>query len=264
MSSETPSRDWVVGSLGNSQRTSLWLSDVMNNYPDPIHQLVVELDVLSRTSQGRALYSRLAAADITVPGAHSVLEISQGLEWNPRTEPRPNPILDRLVQLSSGDQDTTLALLVSLRRALREMAFAIGRLSSDPDVVPEILVDMLTELAISGGVDSVALLLDRTYRSARRTLRRQDRQFAREVPWEIRDDFEDVSVEGGASELLDQFVASGTITSPDAEVIRLTRIEGLSLEEVSRARRAKYQTVKRRRNRAESIIRGLLRDAGEA
>lgn len=264
MTCESPIPAWIVGSLGNDQKTSLWLSDGMNNYTDPIRRLVIELEVLSKTSRGRALYSRLLVADVTVPGASSPLEVALGLEWNPRIEPTPSPVLERLAGLARGDQDATLALLVALRRALREMAFAIERLSSDPDVVPEILVDLLAELAISGGADSIGLLLDRTHRSARRTLRRQDRQSAPEVPWDIGDDFEDVTYEEGASDLFDRFVSSGTISSSDADLIRLTRIEGLSLAEVSKARRAKYQTVKRRRNRAESVIRGLLRDAGES
>jgi DNA-directed RNA polymerase specialized sigma24 family protein len=243
--------------------TSLWLSEVMNNYPEAIHRLVVELGVLSRTSRGRALFSQLAAADITVDGATSLLEVAHGLEWNPRIDPSPSPLLERLAGLSRGDQDVTLTLLVALRRPLREMAFSIERLSSDPDVVPEILVQLLTELAISSGVDSVGPLLDRMYRSARRTVRRQDYQCAPEVPWEIGDDFEDVTYEDDSSGVFERFVSSGTISSPDADLIRLTRIEGFSLKEISAARRAKYQTVKRRRNRAESVIRGLLRDAGE-
>ena len=264
MTYESPVPEWIVGSLGNSRRTSLWLSEVMTNYPDPIHQLVVELNVLSKTSRGRALFSRLQDANVTVPGAISLFEVAQGLEWNPRIEPTPSLVLERLVTLSFRDQDTTLTLLVALRRALREMAFSIGRLSSDPDVVPEILVDLLAELANSGDTESVGVLLDRTYRSARRTLRRQDRQSAPEVPWEFGDDFEDVTNDVCDSDLLERFVSSGATSSPDADLIRLTRIEGLSLAEVSNARSANYQTVKRRRNRAETVIRGLLREEGES
>jgi len=263
MTNESSIPEWIVGSLGNGQKTSLWLCDVMNYYPDPIHRLVIELDVLSRTSRGRALYLRFLAADVNVPGASSLLEVAQGLEWNPRIEPTPSPVLERLAGLSRGDQDATLVLLVALRGALREMAFAIERLSSDPDVVPEILVELVAEIAMSDAIDSVGPLLDRTYRSARRTLRRQDRQSAPEVSWDIGDDFEDVTNEEGTSDVFQRFVSSGTISSPDADLIRLTRIEGLSLAEVSEARRANYQTVKRRRNRAESVVRGLLRDAGE-
>jgi DNA-directed RNA polymerase specialized sigma24 family protein len=263
MSSENPFPDWVVGSLGSSQLSSLWPNGRMNNYLDPTQQLVVGLDVLSRTSRGRALYSRLADANITVPGANSLLEVAHGLEWNPRTEACPNPILERLARLTNGDGDTTLILLVALRQTLQEMAFAIGRLSSDPDVVSELLVGLLSEFAISGGVDSIEELLDRTYRSARRTMRRQDRQAAREVAWAIEDDPEEVIAADETSQILEGFVRSGIISSHDADVIRLTRIEGLSLAEVSKVRRAKYQAVKRRRNRAESAIRGFLRDAGE-
>jgi DNA-directed RNA polymerase specialized sigma24 family protein len=236
----------------------------MNYYPDPIHRLVYELDVLSRTTRGRALFSRLAAANISVAGANSLLEVAQGLEWNPRIEPIPSPILERLVIMSIEDQDTTLILLVALRLALREMAFSIERLSRDPDVVPEILVDLLSEITISGGTDSVTLLLDRTYRKARSTLRRRDRQSAPEVPWDIGDDFEDVMNEEGTSDLWERFVNSGTISSSDAELIRLTRYEGQSLAEVSKVRRVSYQVSQRRRNRAETVIRGLLRDAGES
>ena len=264
MTSESPVPDWMLGSHGNNPRTSRWLSEVMNHYPDPIHRLVVELNVLSKTSRGRALFSRLAVADITVLGANSLLEIAQGLEWKPRIEPTPSPVLERLVILSFGDQDVTLIILVALRRALREMAFAIERLSSDPDVVPEILVDLLAELAISGGTHSVGLLLDRTYRSARRTLRRQYRRSTLEAPWDIGDDAEDIADEEGPSDLWERFVNSGTISSPDADLIRLTRIDGLSLADVSKARQVSYQVAQRRRNRAETVIRGLLRDAGES
>ena len=263
MSSKSPLPDWVVGSLGSFQLSSLCPSGRMNNYPDPIQQLVIELDVLSKTSRGRALYSRLAAANLTVPGAESLLEVAHGIEWDPRTEPRPCPVLERLALLSKGDNDTTLVLLVALRRALREMAFAIGRLSSDLDVVPEILAGLLSEHAISGAVDSIDSLLDRTYQSARRTVRRQDRQAAREVPWAIDDDLEEEIVVDDSTQMLEGFVGSGIILPPDADVIRLTRIEGFSLAEVSKARRVTYQTIKRRRNRAESAIRGFLRDAGE-
>ena len=264
MTHESPVPEWIAGSLGNSRRTSLWLSEVMTNYPDPIHQLVVELNVLSKTSRGRALFSRLEAANVTVPGANSLFEVAQGLEWNPRIEPTPSPVLERLVTLSFRDQDTTLTLLVALRRALRELAFSIGRQSSDPDVVPEILVDLLVELAIFDGAESVGVLLDRTYRSVRRTLRRQDRQSAPEVPWQFGDDFEDMTHYVGDSDLLERFVSSGTTSSQDADLIRMTRIEGITLAEVSNAQSANYQTVKRRRNRAETVIRELLREEGES
>jgi DNA-directed RNA polymerase specialized sigma24 family protein len=265
MNDKNPSRDWVVGSLGNSQRTSLWLSGVMNNFPDPIRQLVVELDVLSRTSRGRALHTRLRAAGIDARGSDSVLEIAHDLEWNPRTELSPSPVLEQLVALTSGDQDVTLVLLVALRRVLREMAFAIGRMNSDQDVAAEILVELLAGVAVSEGANSLVPLLDRTYRTARRFLRHQDWQVAREVPWEIGDDVEEIiCADLVPLDLLEQFVDSGAITLTDAEVIRLTRVEGVSLDEVAKARRVKYQTVKRRRNRAETAIRGHLRDAGES
>ena len=265
MNDKNPSRDWVVGSLGKVPMSSPWLTGPMNNYPDPIHQLVVELDVLSRTSRGRALHTRLRAAGIDACGSESALEIAHDLEWNPRTELSPSPVLEQLAAMANGDQDATLVLLAALRRALREMTFAIGRLNSDQDVAAEILVELLASIAVSGGANSIGPLLDRTYRAALSSVGHQDRQAAREVPWEIGDDMEEVNCADPVPiDLLEQYVDSGAITLTDAELIRLTRVEGVSLDDVAKARRVKYQTVKRRRNRAETVIRGFLRDAGES
>jgi len=265
MKPKNPFRDWVVGSFGKTPMSSRWLTGPMNNYPDPIHQLVVDLGFLSRTSRGRALHMRLRVAGIDARGSDSVLEVAHDLEWNPRTEPNPSPVLEQLVALTSGDQGATLVLLVALRRALREMAFAIGRQSSDQDVAAEILVELLAGIAVSGGSSSIGQLLDRTYRAALRTVGHQDRQAAQETSWEIGDDVEEINyADPFALELLEQCVGSGAITLTDAAIIRLTRVEGVSLDDVADACRVKYQTVKRRRNRAETAIRRFLRDAGES
>lgn len=43
MTASNPFRDWLVGSLGNSEMSSFRPTGPMYNYPDPIHQLDDEL-----------------------------------------------------------------------------------------------------------------------------------------------------------------------------------------------------------------------------
>lgn len=157
-------------------------------------------------------------------------------------------------------------LLVALRRALGEIAFSIGRVSSDPDVSSEILVELLTGLAISGGAPSVDLLLDQTCRNARRAIRRQERAVGREVDWRVGTDVEDLSsnVAPDASELLEKIVDVGAVRREDAELIHLTRVGGLSLSDVAKARSVRYEMIQRRRHRAEAVVREFLRKSGES
>lgn len=91
MTARKPFRDWLMGSLGNSEMSSFRPTWPMHNYPDPIRQLDNELAVLSRTTRGRALHARLREAGISVAGAESALEVARGLEWNPRVQPDPIP-----------------------------------------------------------------------------------------------------------------------------------------------------------------------------
>lgn len=263
MSAEKPLRDWIMGSLGNSEVSSLWPTGPMHNYPNPIHQLDIELGVLSRTSRGRALHTRLREAGIDVAGAETALDVARLLEWNPRVQSDPDPLVEELIVCSKGDAEVTLVLLVSLRRALGEIAFSIGRLSSDPDVVAEIIVELLAGLAVAGNAASVDLLLEKAYRSARRTMRRQERAVDREVDWLIGMDIEDPdsSSDSAEGEILKEAVDCGVLRSDDAELIHLTRVEGLSLDDVAKARRVRYKMIQRRRHRAESVVRDFLRNS---
>jgi DNA-directed RNA polymerase specialized sigma24 family protein len=266
VTSQNPSRDWLAESHGTRHVRSQWLTGHMNNYQEPIHQLVVELDALSRTSRGRALLSRLEIGGIDTRGANSALEVAHDLEWNPRRESSPAPDLDKLVALSIDDSEVSLILLVALRQVLQEMTFSIGRLSSDPDVTSEIVAELLAGIAMADGAKSVEQLLDRTYRTTRRTIRRRERQAARELPWDIDDDVEEtlVAPEQFTAEVLGELIHRGYLREADAELFRLTRVDGISLSNIARRRGVRYETLKRRRHRTEMAIRAYLRIAGDA
>ncbi len=266
MSARIPSRDWLLGSLGSIEVSSSGLTGPMNNYPDLIHQLVVELGVLSRTSRGRTLLSRIQTAGLDTRGCATALEFAQDLEWNPRTEPSPEMALDQLVVLSSGDREVALVLLVALRRAIREMIFSIGRQSSDLDIGSIVLVELLSVIAISDGDKSVGQLLDRTYRATQRLVRRRDREVLREVPWEVGLDAEEIVTlpELFTCELLEEVFREGLIGQSDIELIRQTRIDGEELADAAARLNEAYKTVQRRRHRAESIILQYLLAAEES
>lgn len=240
--------------------SSRGLTDPMNNFPDPIQQLAIELGVLSRTSRGRALLSRLEAAGLDTRGCETVLELAQSLQWNPRTEPTPENALDQLVALSKGDRDAALVLLVALRRVIGEMIFSIGRESSDLDIESEILVELLSAISTSDGEKSVDQLLDRTYRATRRLVRNRQYEALRMVPWEAGLDVEEILTlpELFTCELLDEVVREGLIGLADVELIRLTRIEGEELADAAARLNEPYKTIQRRRHRAESTIRQSL------
>jgi len=232
----------------------------MNNFPDPIHQLVIELGVLSRMSRGRALFSRLETAGLDTRGCETVLELALVLEWNPRTDPSPAMALDELAALSRGDRDAALVLLVALRRAIGEMIFSIGRQSSDLDIESEILVELLSSILTSEGEKSVDQLLDGTYHATRKLVRNRQYEALRMVPWEVGLDVEEILTipELFTCELLDNVFREGLVCRADMELIRLTRVEGEELADAAARLNEPYKTIQRRRHRAESIIRQSL------
>jgi len=266
MRARNPSRDWLLGSFGKTQVSSRGLTDPMNNFPDPIHQLVIDLGVLSRTSRGRALLFRFEAAGLDTRGCETVLELAHHLEWNPRTEPSPEMALDQLVAFAKGDRDAALVLLVALHRAFREMIFSIGRQSSDLDIESEVLVELLFGIATSDGEQSVDQLLDRTYRATRRLVRNRQYEVLRLDPWEVGLDVEEILTlpELFTCELLDEVFREGLIEKADMELIRLTRIEGEELADAAARLKEPYKTIQRRRHRAESIIRQFLASERES
>jgi DNA-directed RNA polymerase specialized sigma24 family protein len=82
----------------------------------------------------------------------------------------------------------------------------------------------------------------------------QDSSLVASIP----DDIEDVPSSDGVDAVLDAAVAAGAVSRYEAELILATRTDGLPLSVLAPLHRTSYDTLKRRRHRAELRLRFFL------
>jgi predicted DNA-binding protein (UPF0251 family) len=159
-----------------------------------------------------------------------------------------------------GDKWVVGAVGVALP-ALRSSAARLYRSTGHADVQAELLAGFVTALReIDLGPERVcARLCNAAFVAARASVRAEDAERAGRVdtvigparppvPW------------GHPDLVLARAVSVGVITAHDAEVIGVTRLEGVTLAEYAARTGASYEAVKRCRARAEKRLVAAIRD----
>ena len=227
----------------------------MTNYSDPTQLLVTELDTLSATSIGRRVLRRVESEHIDTHGCVTLQEFVRQLEWDPRKEARCHPTLLALVALAPKNRELALVIMVALRQPLRDMWFSLTRVTGDPDVGGELLAELWFALNQFPRVNDLEELMESVYRATRRSVRQSQRQQGRLERIGTLDFVDDgPSAQFLGDNLLDLLVHRGLLEPDDAELIRLTRVEGVPLVELAKSRHVSYDSLRMSRRRIERVI----------
>ena len=236
----------------------------MTNYSDPIQLLVTELDTLSATSIGRRVLRRVEMEHIDTHGCATLKEFARQLEWDPRKEARCHPTLLALVPLAPNDREIALVIMVALRRPFRDMWFSLTRVTGDLDVGGELLVELWSALTRIQQASDLENLMESVYQATRRKVRRSQRQQGQLESIGALDFIDDDPIAQCVGDnLLDQLVHRELMGSDDAELIRLTRVEGVPLVELAKSLHVSYDSLRMRRQRIERVIASRLNENRE-
>ena len=236
----------------------------MTNYSDPIQLLVTEFDTLSATSIGRGVLRRMEMLRIDTHGCATLKEFAQQLEWDPRKEARCHSTLLALVPLAPNDREIALVIMVALRRPFRDMWFSLTRVTGDLDVGGELLVELWSALTRIQQASDLENLMESVYQATRRKVRRSQRQQGQLESIGALDFIDDDPIAQCVGDnLLDQLVHRELMGSDDAELIRLTRVEGVPLVELAKSLHVSYDSLRMRRQRIERVIASRLNENRE-
>jgi hypothetical protein len=255
---ETPYEQRRVSTWRSVLGISHGLNVPMTNHIDPIQLLIAELDTLSATSAGRRMLQRIEVRGLDILGATSPSELAQVIEWNPRDEKRCHATLTALAPLATQDHEIAIIVMTALQRPLRDMWLSIVRFGGDPDNGAELLADLWGALAQYKGGD-VEGILELAFVQTRRSIRRGQRHDAALETIEGLD-----FADGGPNpqdltdNLLGHLTAQGVISRIDADLIRVTRIEGVAIRDLTESLNLPYKTTHQRRRRAEAAIAHFL------
>ena len=260
---ETPYGQRRVSTWRSVLGISHGLTDPMTNHIDPIQLLATELDTMSATSAGRLVLQRIETRGLDTLGAASPSELAHVIEWNPRAERNCHTTLTALVPLAAQDHEIAIIVMIALRRPLRDMWLSIVRFGGDPDDGAELLAGLWKSLT-QHKVGDVDRILELAFVQTRRTLRRGQRHDAALESIEGLD-FADggPNPEDLTDNLLGHLTAQGVVSREDADLIRVTRMEGVPIRDLAKFLNLPYKTIHQRRRRAEAdIAHFLLKNPG--
>ena len=245
---------------------SYWSSQDMKPTSTPMSLLTHDLGIRSSGSPGRDLIERLETYRLDLLGTSRPLEFAQLLQ-NP--EPRNRQVLEELLEWTALDDDFMLIALVALSP---ELEFTASRLSwgrPSDDTVSELLAQATValqwthELVKGERSDFVLSHAFTKTRSEQRSMARHN------VPTTlIPDDYDVAELEMEPLEIADRLlaraVADRVITVDESSLIQRTRADQMSLQSLADEFGCSYQTLKKRRNRAETKLRRHLVSQGVA
>jgi hypothetical protein len=255
---ETPYGQRRVSTWRSVLGISHGLTVPMTYHIDPIQLLTAELETLSATSAGKRVLQRIEVRGLDTLGASTPSELAHVIEWNQRTEPCCHATLAAPVPFAAQDHEIAIIVMTALQRPLRDMWLSFVRFGGDPDDGAELLAGLWKVLAKYKGGD-VERILELAYIQTRRTLRRGQRHDAALESIEGLD-----FADGGPNpqdltdNLLGHLSAQGVISRIDADLIRVTRIEGVPIRDFAESLNLPYKTTHQRRRRAEAAIAHFL------
>ena len=184
-------------------------------------------------------------------------------------EQRARASLEVLVRIAGECEVAALVVLVALRPALLRIAQRIRGSAKGADDVLEVVIAhawaVLKERG-SEGEDVVSSLVTETWTRARTETRRDDQRSGRNVLVSEPQEIEEFEADPGASVAPRRVVRvpSGELCDYDRTLIVATRVNGMSLREISEIMQTDYHTLYRRRARAEAKLRRYLGTVADA
>jgi len=249
--------------MTNSQcvlMNSYWSSEDMKPNSTPMSLLTHDLEVRSSGSPGRDLIERLETYQLDLLGTSRALEFAQLLQ---DPEPRIRQVLEELLEWTTLDDDSMLIALVALSP---ELEFTASRLSwgrPSDDTVSELLAQATVALRWTHELvegERVEFVLSHAFTKTRA----EQRSMARHnVPTTLLPDDYDAAEPAMerleiAIGLLARAVADRVITNDESMLIQRTRGYQMSLQSLADESGCSYETLKKRRNRAETRLRRHL------
>jgi hypothetical protein len=252
---ESPYKQGRVSGWRSVLGISHGLTVPMTNHTDPIHLLTTELTTLSATSIGRRLLRSIEEMELDTLGATNLSDLARAIEWSPKSEQIRHSTLAGLVPLAAGDHGVAIVVMNAFRQPLRDMWHSLIRCGANQDVGAQLLAALWVALLDKKEGADVERILEVTFVQTRRTLRQDERR--RTVLDSIEGmDFADCAQNPKApsENLLEMLTCEGVVTPDEAELIRVTRVDGMAFGDHVRRRHLDYKATHQRRLRAERRI----------
>ena len=201
-----------------------------------------------------------AAAEPALAGAATSAELIRRCH-----QPDPhvaNATLGALLRIVAWDRAAAEVALVALAPGLGRVIAGLHQRDLD-DVVARVVAEgwaAIVEVAGRPPTWPAAVILDRVRDRVRAQLVADRRHCDRTVALDPQFDTP-ASAAGDAdsrradTDVLGEWVAAGRLAPADAWLIRVTRLDGLTLADVARATGARHDRLRRRRSRAERSLR---------
>lgn len=255
----------VIARLGTSAWTIPGAPEgplcAMPSHRDTLQLLTLELERRSRRPEGRRALRRFEARGLPTAGATTMVELVGSCHGRHGAQ---RDLVGGLLRLAPSDEDAALCALVAIRPALYRIARRVtAPRIADDEAVAEVVSIAWCAIREAGGsrLATPERLVRWTWTRARTSMRRRANGSARDV--ELPERWDAVAAtdpaSGSLEPLLVRAVRLGTIASGDAKLIEVTRIGGVTLEELARRRGVTRATLLKRRSRAERALRAALR-----
>jgi DNA-directed RNA polymerase specialized sigma24 family protein len=230
---------------------------------NPLQLLTIELETRSASPGGREALERIRASGVEVGATTSMSElVAQCHQPAPESEGSSQAVVEGLLAAARSDPDAAVCVLVALRPALLRIARRVCGGDPDEDELAEVVAIAWEEICGDAGSRGANRVVTATWTRSRSVLRRRIDQAAREAPHsdglEALDRTHDLDVEGDGT--LSTAIAKGVVSTQDAALIALTRVDGVRIAELARQRGVSASTLSTRRLRAEAAIRRHLTD----
>ena len=240
---------------------SYWSSGDMKPTSTPMSLVARDLATRSAGSPGRDLLRRLDHYCLDLLDTEGPLQFAQALR-DPGSVPRQ--VLEELLEWTPLDIDFVLIALVAMTPGLEKVALKLSWARPSQDTVSEVLTQATVALRFTNELvegERVEYVLGYALTKTRTEQRRTSRH---NVPTTfIPDDYDEVEPAIDHRDLrpslLERAVAQHIICVEDAELIRRTRGEGVSLKAFATESGLPYDALRMRRTRAEDILRGHFR-----
>jgi DNA-directed RNA polymerase specialized sigma24 family protein len=227
-----------------------------------------ELAALSTGTARSTATRQLRHRGIDILDAESPIELV-AIFHDRGDEPQERAALESLVRIAACDQVAALVVLLALRPALLRIAQRVSGSASRADDVLEVVLAhawaVIQELRDREG-DLVSALVTETWTRVRTETRREDRLSRHVVLVSEPPETEQVDADPGASVAPRRVmrIRKGELCDFDRALIVATRINEMSLREISEIMETNYHTLYRRRARAEAMLRRHLGSNGDA
>ena len=240
---------------------SYWSSGDMKPTTTPLSLLAHDLQVRSTGSYGRHLLRRLDDYCLDLLGTEEALQFARALQ---NRAPAARLILEELLEWTSLDDDFLLIALVALSSELESIASRLSWGRPSKDTVSEILTHATQALRWTHELvegERIDFVLKHTLTKTRNEQRQMSRHNV--TTTFIPDDYDvgepDAELYEFAPSLLKRAEANRVICREDAELIRKTRGDGISLRVLAQETGATYDGLRMRRTRAEDRLRRRYR-----